>query len=283
MNDSDFQRPQRRWRDKKRELWIPEEDTPTEEVDLNAGLPFARKQRLVIFGGSFNPVHIGHIKLARTVMERDLADEVMFIPAKQSPLKEADQASNADIRMEMLQLAVDDALKEKSTFTITAEDGTEEVREYRFSISDLELRREGAKTYTIDTLDTLRRVYPDTHIIFLMGSDCLDELNRWHRYGELLRQYDFLVYPRPGQYLELLKHRRKAGVGGPNLVLRELLPIFGEYFAVKLDKALSALDTVPVWDISSTDIRQAVHRGGDLAPYLTPSVWKYICDHKLYM
>lgn len=317
MNDQDFQRPMRkrqerlddaqpgfrsdsqrpqRWRREGEnsadapfvppEPIDPEYQAVIDALENNAGLPFARKHRMIVFGGSFDPVHTGHISLAREIIRRDLADEIMFVPAKQSALKGAGQAESAEQRMTMLQLAVDDALRQESSCEVTLPNGEVVTREYQFCISDVELNREGEKTYTIDTLETLTRVYPDTDIRFLMGTDCLESLKQWHRYNELLMKYDFLIYPRPGVYLDMLRDGRMETAGRksstPNTLRRELMLTYGDLFGVKLSRAIVDIPDLPVWDISSTDIRRAIARGGDLSCYLAPSVWKYIQENKLY-
>ena len=292
---SDSQRQPRRWHDgdyNPEAPFVPEEpidpeyQAVDEALENNAGLPFARKHRMVIFGGSFDPVHTGHIALAREIIRRDMADEIMFVPAKQSALKASGQAKSAEQRMAMLQMAVDDALKEENSCVITLDNGTEVKKEYNFSISDVELCRDGEKTYTIDTLETFSRIYPDADVKFLMGTDCLENFKQWHRWNELLLKYDFLIYPRPGIYLDMLRDGRMETAGKksstPNTLRRELMLTYGDLFGVKLSRAIVDAADLPVWDISSTDIRKAVARGGDLSCYLAPSVWKYICENKLY-
>ncbi len=285
MTEENQHRPPQQWRREEKkpvEFWMPpDEEAP--EVDLNAGLPYAHKPRLVVFGGSFDPVHIGHIELARKILEHGLGDEVLFIPAKQSPLKGNAPGVSGEERLEMIQLAINDALREKKQFVTTDLDGVETAHDYNFSTSDLELKREGGKSYTIDTLDTLRLAYPGTSIYFLIGTDCLAELKKWHRYGELLRQFDFLVYPRPGELLDALRTTKgNTNHNSADPAYMQLVTLFGATFANKLRKALLPVNDFPVWDISSTDIRRAIANGGDPSQYLSPSVWKYITDNKFY-
>lgn len=258
---------QRGFHDKNdREKFPPREEELEEEVNPNAGLPFARKWRMAVFGGSFDPVHLGHIQLARQILEHDLADEVLFVPAKRSPFKSAQQMNTGAQRLEMLNLAVADALTEKPNFTFRDKDNREVTREYRMSISDMELQRPGANSYTYDTLTLLHRVYPDVDLKFLMGTDCLDELMNWHRAGDLIQQFDFIIYPRPGKYamsdVEIIR------------TYRALSP--------KLVRARLSAKDFPVWDLSATDVRRSIARGGDLSDYLSPSVWKYIQENGLY-
>ncbi|MBR6471824.1 MAG: nicotinate-nicotinamide nucleotide adenylyltransferase [Victivallales bacterium] len=247
-------------------------------MNPNEGLP-VRRQRLVVFGGSFDPVHRAHIELARRILDQDYGDEVMFMPNKQSPLKDVgEQGAAAQDRLEMLNLAIADALAEKPKFTLTtkpprwAPEGTpDEVteHEYAFSVSDLEIQRPGECSYTYDTLCTLKRAFPEKRIIFLMGTDKLEEIPRWYRYGELVQQFDFMIYPRPGSpassYLQMAKYMGKAIAAK---IHNSLLPDNPEKF--------------PQMDLSSTEVRNAIATGEDLSQKLTPSVLQYIQEHGLY-
>ena len=121
MAEDDFKerRPRRERGSDEPSKWLPAEEYLTNEVNPNEGLPFSRKWRLAVFGGSFDPVHLGHVKLARQVLEHDLADEILFVPAKRSPFKPSKQAETCDDRLEMLSLAIDDAIAEKPSSSWT--------------------------------------------------------------------------------------------------------------------------------------------------------------------
>ncbi|MCQ2403177.1 MAG: nicotinate-nicotinamide nucleotide adenylyltransferase [Lentisphaeria bacterium] len=267
VEDNFSERPMRRKRPDGPSSWLPREEYVVDEVNPNEGLPFARKWRMAVFGGSFDPVHLGHVQLAREVLERNLADEVLFVPAKRSPFKASGQMDSGAVRMEMLNLALKDAMEEKPTYVAPDfRTGKEVKKVYRFGVSDMELQREGDYSYTYDTMTTLRRVYPDVELKFLMGTDNLVDLQKWYQAGALLKEFDFIIYPRPG-------------VPGPNDV--ELIRIY-RVFGAKLVRARLSAEDLPVWDLSSTDIRNGVARGGDFSEYLSPSVWKYIQEHKLY-
>ena len=268
MIDDDFSehRPRRERDAQTPSKWLPPEEYVEDEVNPNEGLPFARKWRMAVLGGSFDPVHLGHIRLARKVQEQDWADEVLFVPAKRSPFKGEAMMDTGRRRMEMLDLAIQDALAEKPAFSRLRPDGSTEEREYRLGVSDLELQRPGKFSYTYDTLSLLRRVYPDVRILFLMGTDCLQDLKKWHNAGGLLKDFDFLIYPR-------------AGVPAPNPV--ELVRSYG-VLGAQLVRSILPPEGLPVWDISSTEVRKKIAGGEALADFLTPSVQKYVLDHKLY-
>ncbi|MCQ2396811.1 MAG: nicotinate-nicotinamide nucleotide adenylyltransferase [Lentisphaeria bacterium] len=225
---------------------------------------------MAVFGGSFDPVHLGHICLARQILERDLADEILFVPTKRSPFKPSSQLDSGAIRMEMLNLAVKDAVAEKETYKIKNQFGTEVVKKYLFGISDMELQRDGNFSYTFDTLTTLKHIYPDVEIKFLMGTDCLNDLDNWHQAGALIQQFNFIIYPRPGvKELSDAEIVRKFRTFGSKLLRSRLVP-------------KDANDTLPLWDISSTTLRERIAAGEDTSELLSPSVWKFIKDKKLY-
>lgn len=138
--------------------------------------------RCLCFGGSFNPIHVGHLICARAVAEAGGFDRVVLFPSAQPPHKpgSADLAPAED-RLAMCGLAA-------------AEQGE------LFEVEDLELRRSGP-SYTIDTAAELRRRgWPEVH--WLVGADMLMSLPKWHRAGELLQQVAFVVMARPGWTLD---------------------------------------------------------------------------------
>lgn len=134
--------------------------------------------KTLCLGGSFNPIHHGHLICARAVMERAGYERVMLVPSAQPPHKpsHANLAPVAD-RLRMCQLAADNS----ATFTV----------------DDVELKRTGP-SYTIDTARELKatRGWPEIH--WLIGADMLNYLPKWHRAAELLREVHFVVMARPG-------------------------------------------------------------------------------------
>lgn len=135
-----------------------------------------------IFGGSFNPVHCGHIQLAQAIVDQSIVDEVWLTLSPLNPLKadSRELASDAD-RMAMLQLAVKDHKGLKAC--------------------DIELTMP-RPSYTIDTLRRLEQMYPDEKFRLIIGSDNLLIFNRWRASEELMRDFKPIVYPRPGYEAE---------------------------------------------------------------------------------
>lgn len=141
-------------------------------------------RRIGIMGGTFNPIHMGHVILAETAYKEYQLDEVMFLPAKKPPHKcEKDLVSQED-RLNMIMATV----REKS----------------QFSVSPLEFNREGI-TYTIDTMEYLQSKHPDTCYYYIIGADSLYNLEKWHRAPELLGRTNFLVAARDGHNYEKMQ------------------------------------------------------------------------------
>jgi nicotinate-nucleotide adenylyltransferase len=137
----------------------------------------ARLKKIGIYGGSFDPIHHGHLILAREALETlDLA-EVIFVPAAQSPHKPAQQPASAEMRCEMLAVAI--------------------AQESGFSASRLEIDRP-PPSYSIETVEQLRAKIENAEFFFLVGEDNLPQLPIWHRFDELRRLVQFVVLDRSG-------------------------------------------------------------------------------------
>lgn len=130
--------------------------------------------RLALFGGSFDPVHCGHLEVANCALQQAGADRVIFIPACRSPMKHSPFASDAD-RMEMLRLALQG--------------------EARFELNTFEVEQSG-DSFTINTVDHFRERYCDAELFWIIGEDQFTSLNKWRRIDELVKKIIFLVYPR---------------------------------------------------------------------------------------
>jgi nicotinate-nucleotide adenylyltransferase len=169
--------------------------------------------RLGVFGGTFDPPHIGHVSVARELQKSEVLDEVLWIPARVPPHKDLSGLTSPKLRMEMVHAATDGCAHQ--------------------SVSDIELRREG-RSYTVDTLRTLRSERPVATLLLIMGSDQFAELAGWHEPEEVVRLADVCVLPRYGV---------------------ELAPVLPGLAVV-----WSAAD-VPRVDVSSSDVRERVRKG----------------------
>ena len=134
--------------------------------------------RIGLFGGSFDPVHLGHLLVAQAAREELALNRLFFIPAAQSPFKpDRRPASGAD-RLRLLRLALAGA------------DWCE--------IDPQEIQR-GGVSYTIDTVTDYARRFPGAELFYLIGADHVEQLPNWRQAGDLARQAEFIVIPRPGQ------------------------------------------------------------------------------------
>ena len=181
-----------------------------------------------IFSGSFNPVHIGHLALANYLCEYEGLDQVWFMVSPRNPLKEADELMDDSLRLKLVQLAVEGYPK--------------------FRASDFEFRLP-RPSYTVHTLDELRRAYPQ-HVFFhlIIGSDNWLLFPRWRESERILATTPLIVYPRPGYPVD-----------------PQTLPP-----TVRMTSA-------PVFEISSTFIRQAIAEGRDIRYFLHPLVYEALC------
>ncbi len=214
-------------------------------------------RKIGIMGGTFNPIHYGHLRAAEEARELLGLETVLFIPSGNPPLKVADLASAKD-RYEITRLAI-----ETNPF---------------FRISDLECRGTG-KSYTVETLTSLMETHPGIEFYFILGIDSFLELPLWHRPERLMELTNLAVVSRPGLTFSRLAQRVAAdpkvlsSLDALELVLHET--------EVPGGKRVFLLNVTPM-DISATIIRRLA-RGKLSIKYLLPeNVESYIISNKLY-
>ena len=135
-------------------------------------------QSIGIFGGSFDPVHNGHLLVARAALEELSLDRLFIVPAAQSPFKPGQKPAAADVRLRLLRLAF--------------------AGESRCKLDTQELDRDGV-SYSIDTLDEYANRYPEAKLHYLIGADHVPTLPQWREAKRLAKLAKFAVVPRPGQ------------------------------------------------------------------------------------
>lgn len=189
--------------------------------------------RVALYFGSFNPVHLGHLKLAEYLTDNDLVDEVWFVISPCNPLKEQSELLDEYIRLDMLFFAI------RSNPS--------------FKACDIEFTMP-IPSYSIDTLNVLSKQFPDYQFELIIGSDNALVFDQWKDYTEILANYPVLVYPRKNY---------------------DFAQVAARYPQMKL------LNT-PIYDISSTQIRDSIAQKKDVSQWLHPSVLQFIKENNLY-
>jgi len=204
----------------------------------------AAKKRLGIFGGTFNPIHVGHLIIAEAAREQYALQKILFIPSAHPPHKEERHVISAHHRYQLVSLAI--------------------AGNPFFEVSDVEIKREGP-SYSVETLKFLRQTQTEpTDYFFIIGADSIPELRTWKNVEELARLCTFLVVPRPDWDIS---HTCKGDLGLPKWVVDELL---------------THVVCAPLIGISSTDVRDRVGRGLSIKYLVPPPVEEYILQNALY-
>jgi nicotinate-nucleotide adenylyltransferase len=212
--------------------------------------------RIGIFGGTFNPIHLGHLRSAEEIRERFDLTTVMFIPAAMPPHKEVAGGVSAEHRMEMVRLAI--------------------TGNPSFSLSDIELRTPG-KSYSIGTIQHFRRQYGnESDIFFILGMDAFLEIRTWKSFQELFSLCHFIVMTRPGF------DKPSSGPIFPPKIASAFVYDEGGHRFVHRDGYCVYLQDITFLEISSTKIREEVRRGRSVRYLLPIEVERYIDRHRFY-
>jgi nicotinate-nucleotide adenylyltransferase len=202
-------------------------------------------EKIILFGGTFDPVHIGHIEVAQAAAKKIGAKMVILIPARRSPHKNQKPCAPDNDRIEMLKLAVK---------------GND-----MFKVSTIELNR-AEPSYTIDTIHQLKQKYGDSsELYWLIGADMVKSLLLWHKILEIMGQCNISVMNRGGY--------EKPDFGS----------LAGKLDKEYIEKLKKNMIETPFIEISSTEIRQKLANEEDVSKYLHPDVLNHIKEHKLYI
>jgi nicotinate-nucleotide adenylyltransferase len=202
------------------------------------------KCNIALFGGTFDPIHLGHTQVAEAAAKQIEAEQVVFIPAKCSPLKGFLPNATDEDRLRMIELAI--------------------RNHNRFSVSDCELRRP-APSYTLDTVNHFQEKYgADASLYWLLGADSVNDLLLWHRIDELIDVCNLAVMVRGG-YEAPSFERHVAALG-----------------LDRVEKLRRNVIETPSIDISSTKVRKHLAAGRDAGEMLCPDVRDYIRQRGLY-
>jgi len=219
------------------------------------------KHQIGILGGSFDPVHLGHIGLAKETREKFNLNQILFIPVFQSPHKSHFPMTSTLHRMEMLRLALKDSPY--------------------FSVSDIEIRREET-SYTIDTLNFCELTYPESELFLIIGYDNLLELDSWKDSLRIMERYNILVASRPG--IKSISSEEKVYRmfnGASPYCSGEIKSGNLEFFHKEKETSLVVYDISP-WNISSSIVREKLASERPIDNLLPPEVETYIIEHQIY-
>lgn len=195
-----------------------------------------------LYGGSFDPVHNGHLRIAHAFADELGLQSVVFLPAG-DPYHKPGSGTPAAHRLAMVERAI--------------------AGDPRFAASDCDIVRQGA-TYTIDTIQIFRQHFPKAQFWWLLGMDSLMQLHTWKNWQTLVRQVHIAAAERPGQTL----------AAAPKA-------LYGWLGSALADGSLKILSTPPL-DISSSRIRQLIAEDSDVSALLPESVADYVRKHRLY-
>jgi len=205
-----------------------------------------------VLGGTFDPIHLGHLSLASEVYSQLDLQEIRFIPCYQSPLKGKPIASGEQ-RSEMIKLAIKNRAE--------------------FSVDNRELQRKKI-SYTIDTVKSLRHEMKDVPLCLIMSMDAFCEFNLWHKWREIVQLAHLIVANRTGSRAIANDEIKK--------LLQERQVFVTDKLIVESGGRIFFIN-IPVNPISATEIRRLIKSGESTQHLLPKGVWEYICENKIYM
>lgn len=200
-------------------------------------------RRIGIVGGTFDPIHLGHLMLGKQAFEEYKLDEVWYMPSRQPPHKTDHRVTSAKNRLAMVQQAI--------------------CKIPYFKVSDFELKRMQGNTYTADTLRSLKEAYPDIKFFFIVGADSVLDIEKWYQPDQVLKLTTILAAERECNDSEKTLDEQIA-------YLKE------KYGADILRLHFKELP------ISSDGIRARIHAGESVEEMIPDDVYTYIKEHKLY-
>jgi nicotinate-nucleotide adenylyltransferase len=211
--------------------------------------------RFGIFGGTFNPIHYGHLRAAEEVRYKAGLDKVIFIPSGNPPLK-TEEIIEASHRYSMVRIAT--------------------ASNPYFVVSDIEIT-EKEKSYTVNTIKKLRDIYPDDELFLILGIDAFLDIPNWWKPYDLINMIDFILITRPGfEPSEVI-------IKSPFVKSNPISSSANLYKSISLISEKTAfLINVTAIDISSTEIRKLLKENKSIKYLLPESIEEYIHKHNIY-
>ncbi|MBY0314136.1 MAG: nicotinate (nicotinamide) nucleotide adenylyltransferase [Bdellovibrionales bacterium] len=209
---------------------------------------------IAIYGGTFDPFHMGHIYCIQSILEKSKIDRVFVVPAAQNPLKQAQEIPSASQRLEMARIGVAD-------FDNVA-------------VDDQEIKR-GGKSYTVDTIKTYLKEYEPQQIHLVIGLDEFYQFHLWKNFETILESCNLIVVSRPGNLLPATKEDLSEPLQ------KYVGAIDRNYIALTTGRSVEFL-RVKGLDIASTEIRKLLKTGRGVEKFLDMKVEEYIKENNLY-
>ena len=202
-----------------------------------------KSERIGVFGGSFDPVHMGHLTIAQDAVEQLELDRLIFVPAAVPPHKQGRTLAEGRHRLAMLELATEANLS--------------------FEVSDMELRR-GGLSFTVDTMTQVQADHPGAELFFIVGLDSLTILHSWRNVGKLLEMCTVVPFARGGE-------------DAARVAAQIQLP--GDWETRLLERMIRIHEI----EISASEIRMRLAEGLSIRYLVPPEVEMYIAEHGLYV
>src|SRR6185312_3634157 len=211
--------------------------------------------RVGIFGGSFNPPHMGHLTSLQTVLKKAGLGQIRVIPAAQNPLKVQTEGPTPEQRFKMTELALQ---------------GWGD----QFVVDDVEIKR-GGKSYTIDTIKYLRKTIAADDLYLIIGMDKLDELDQWKDFPGILKEANLIVTSRPGFFFPESENEL------PEILREQVLEFDFNFIELKTGRNIQFLKLEDV-AISGTELRKWLRVGRNVTKYMPLAIETYIKEQGLY-
>ncbi len=212
--------------------------------------------KLGLFGGTFNPIHSGHIVAAEQILEIFDLDRICFVPSNIPPHKDQDDLASTKQRFEMVKLAIEDNDK--------------------FSVSDYEISR-SQESYTIDTLKYFKAEFPEDELYFIVGHDIFNLIDIWKDYKKLFELSNFIVISRPG-YLD---DDEDLPLAIKDDFRYDKTESANTYYKHKSSNLIIKTQIKGI-DISSSEIRELIKNNNPIHELVPPKVQQYILDNNIY-
>lgn len=215
------------------------------------------RKRIGLFGGTFNPIHWGHLRAAEQIQAKFGLEKVLFIPSYIPPHKQAADIAAPRDRFAMVRLAV--------------------AGHPGFCASPIEIRAR-QKSYSIITLGKIKKLYREAWMFFILGADAFLEIETWKSYESVLAQCQFIVVRRPGYRLVEARKSVPEEFKKEMISIRRSEPIS---LAIMRSHRIFFVD-IPSLAISSTEVRWRIRKGQSILGLVPPAVEEYIKQKKLY-